>query len=377
MIVKDEKGVISACLDSVKPIIDYWVIVDTGSTDGTQEYIKEYMKDIPGELHERPWKNFAHNRNEALQLARGKSDYLLIMDADDYLEFDKDFKLPQLDKDSYYIEIRDGGSRYSRRQLVTNQDHWKWIGVLHEAICSDQAKSEATLSGVLYKRTYGGARSKDPQKFQKDAQVLEDALKEDPTNSRYMFYLAQSYRDAKDYETSIKKYEQRVQMAGWDQEVYWSLLQIALMKTWLEKDPKDVIESYYRAYLYRPSRAEALYYLGAYYRTLNCFNASYCTLAEAIKIPLPQDILFVERWIHEYGALFEASISAYWIGRYAEAKKASDSLLKMSMLPQPVRDAVENNQKWINAKLTENKAVSVLRAPTISQKKVEETAQTK
>src|SRR5580704_1601575 len=52
MIVKNESRVIQRCLDSVKHIIDYWVIVDTGSTDGTQNVIKDFMKDIPGDLYE-------------------------------------------------------------------------------------------------------------------------------------------------------------------------------------------------------------------------------------------------------------------------------------------------------------------------------------
>ena len=57
MIVKNESQVIRRCIDSVKDYISYWVIVDTGSTDGTQDLIKEIMTEynIPGELHERPW----------------------------------------------------------------------------------------------------------------------------------------------------------------------------------------------------------------------------------------------------------------------------------------------------------------------------------
>ena len=43
MIVKNESKVIRKCIDSVRDYINYWVIVDTGSTDGTQDLIKEIM----------------------------------------------------------------------------------------------------------------------------------------------------------------------------------------------------------------------------------------------------------------------------------------------------------------------------------------------
>src|SRR5215469_7757007 len=96
MIVKDEAPVIARCLASVRPIIDYWVIVDTGSTDGTQDAIRTAMADLPGELEERPWRDYAHNRSEALELAQSYGDYVLIMDADDVLEFEPHFKRPAL-----------------------------------------------------------------------------------------------------------------------------------------------------------------------------------------------------------------------------------------------------------------------------------------
>jgi len=80
MIVKNESKVITRCLESIKPILDYWVILDTGSTDGTQQIIKNFMKDIPGELHEDAFVNFEYSRNKALDFAKGKADYVLFID---------------------------------------------------------------------------------------------------------------------------------------------------------------------------------------------------------------------------------------------------------------------------------------------------------
>jgi glycosyltransferase involved in cell wall biosynthesis len=41
MIVKNEAHVIRRCLASVRPLIDRWLIVDTGSSDGTQDVVRE------------------------------------------------------------------------------------------------------------------------------------------------------------------------------------------------------------------------------------------------------------------------------------------------------------------------------------------------
>ena len=107
MIVKNEAPVIRRCLDSVQPIVDYWVIVDTGSTDGAQDIIREHLRDLPGELHERPWRDFAYNRSEALALARPHADYSLIIDADDVLEIADGYRLPELTAELLSLEIRD------------------------------------------------------------------------------------------------------------------------------------------------------------------------------------------------------------------------------------------------------------------------------
>src|SRR6185369_10946241 len=71
MIVKNEVKVLPRLIRSVKDYIDYYVIVDTGSTDETIALIKREMSacGIEGEVHERPWVNFGVNRQQALELA--------------------------------------------------------------------------------------------------------------------------------------------------------------------------------------------------------------------------------------------------------------------------------------------------------------------
>ncbi|HAB99375.1 MAG TPA: glycosyl transferase family 2, partial [Parachlamydiales bacterium] len=205
MIVKNENKVIKRCLASVKPVIDYWIIIDTGSTDGTQETIREFMKDIPGELYEYPWVDFAHNRNQALALSKDKGDYLLFIDADEQLIFDESFSLSSLDKDFYFFLIRQpSGINYFRESLILNRLDLKWVGPVHETIVSSQAKTFALLQGVTnLSITQDGHRSEDPRKYLNDAAVLEKALETDPENSRHIFYLALSYGNAKEYEKAL------------------------------------------------------------------------------------------------------------------------------------------------------------------------------
>jgi len=358
MIIKNESQIIRRCLATVRPLIDYWVIVDTGSTDDTIAIVKDFMQDIPGELHERPWVDFAHNRNQALQLAKGKADYVLIIDADEVFALAEGFTLPPLDKDFYYITTSFGGTRYPRVQLVNNHLDWKWIGVLHEGLYCPQAQTAATLEGIKNVVSCDGARSKDPKKFLKDAQVLEAAMLKEPHNQRYQFYLAQSYRDAGERELALKNYEKRIAMGGWDEEIYWSMLQIGLLQDALKMPLEKVAESFKKAHAYRPSRTEPIYYLANLYRRAGNYAEGYRVSREGLFMPpAVNDILFVEKWVDDYGLMLEFSICAYWIDKFTEAQLASQYLLAKSDLPDNVRECLDRNMYWVNLKLGEEKTL--------------------
>jgi len=236
MIVKNEAHVIINTLTNLcsKVVFDYWVICDTGSTDNTKELIKEFFenKKIEGELHENEWLNFGHNRTLALDAAFNKTDFLFIFDADD--EIVGNFVFPEnMDEcDSYMVKY--GKSLvYKRKQIVNNKKKWKYCGVLHEYIeCVDKENKVGEINSEYYIISgKTGNRSQDPQKYAKDAAILEKgymtALKnDDPIHMRYSFYCANSYKDANDKENAIKWYKNTLTLNNWTQEKYISCIKL-------------------------------------------------------------------------------------------------------------------------------------------------------
>ena len=344
MIVKDESKVIERCLGSVKGLIDYWVIVDTGSTDGTQKVIAEFMKDIPGELHERPWVNFEHNRNEALALTKGKGDYLLFIDADEQLIFNDDFRMPALDVDLYFVPIRERASYVLRSLLVNNHLDWKWVGVLHESVMCPDAKTSEELKGVVNSaEAVDGHRAQDPNKNKKDAKVLEEALLKEPNNARYRFYLAQAYWNDKDYVKALENFQKRVVMGSWDQEVFWALYSIAMCQEALNMEPSVFLKSYSAAYQYRPTRIEPLARIAAHYFKEGNYTLAYIVSRYAALHDLqPKDNVFVEYPIYDFVLLCIFGDSAALMGRPQEAMEAYRLALRSKIMPEETRQAVEN-----------------------------------
>jgi glycosyltransferase involved in cell wall biosynthesis len=347
MIVKNEAHVIKRCLDSLKGFIDHWVIVDTGSSDGTQDVIREHLKELPGELFERPWVNFAHNRSEALLYARGKADYVFVIDADEVLEFEEGLTLPLLDKDAYHFNIVSGGFAYYKTQLVNNKLEWCFKNVVHEYIYAPEAKSDDILPGVKTIRHPDGARSRDHNTYRKDALMLESALLDEPDNSRYIFYLAQSYRDANEPELAIKNYRKRIEMGGWDEEVWYSLYQIAEIKHRMGANWAEVLDAYLKAYQYKPNRAGPLYKIGIRYQWEKSFRLAYLFLHQAMAIPYPQqDRLFVEKSIYDYLLPLEYSVCCFYVGEHARSIEVNNSLLCNVDVPPNLIEQVLANRKF-------------------------------
>jgi glycosyltransferase involved in cell wall biosynthesis len=355
MIVKNESRVIRRCLDSVLPFIHHWVIVDTGSSDGTQDVVRRHLAELPGELHERPWKNFGHNRTEALELARGKADYILIMDADEVLEVPSGFRLPELGDDQYMLLHRHRSSAETSWELgtlVKASLPWRYEGVLHEHIACDVPHSRTSLRGPIVWGYFDSARNVDPKKkYANDARILEEALRDEPDNARYVFYLAQSYRDSGEFDKAIDTYERRASMGGWEEEVYYSLLQVGVLGRRAKRDPSTIVAALLRAYQYRPSRAEALVELAAHHRGTHEWALAELFARAALSVPAPADILFVDASVYEWRVLDELAIATYYTRKYEESAALNRRLLSEGKLPEAQRSRVEENLGFSTKKL--------------------------
>jgi glycosyltransferase involved in cell wall biosynthesis len=352
MIVKNESHIIEECLNSVYKYINYWVICDTGSTDNTKEIIKKFFeeKNIPGELHDHEWKGFGYNRTLAFDVAKGKAEYALVIDADDYIHG----TLPisnVTNHDGYTLKMGREEFSWWRTQIFKLDLDWEYVGVLHEYAKprNKDLPQLAKLDGNyrVVARTLG-ARNQNitpVEKYSRDAEILEKALIDEPNNTRYMFYLAQSYFDSQQWAKSEEAYTRRALAGQWPEEVYYSLLRVAQCKAMQEKPWPEIQQAFLDAYNYRPTRAEPLYHLAQIYRLkYNQPVLAYLFAKMALDIPFPKDdILFVPNAIYDWGVADEISSTAFYAGYPLIGYEVTRKLLQSGKVPKEHLERIQKN----------------------------------
>jgi hypothetical protein len=319
MIVRNESNVILKCLNSVKSIIDTFVICDTGSTDNTISIIENWAltNNISGTVYEHIWVDFSTNRNLALNLSRDKADYSLIIDADEYLVFDSE-DLEDLTADGYQIISEYNDLVYKRLQLLSNKLPWVFHNVIHEYPDAPDIKSIGTITSFKNIPTPLGSRSADPNKYYKDCLLLEIELGKYPTNSRYIFYLAQSYKDCGNYKMALDYYNKRLSL-GSDKpnssEIYISYLESSRCKRELGL---DYTLELLKGYEYIPDRLECPYEYSSYLIRNGLFINAYYFLKPLIDTKYSPH-MFAVKSIYDYKLLLDFSICSAKIYKLDEA----------------------------------------------------------
>jgi len=374
MIVKDETHIIEECLRSMAPYVDRYDITDTGSTDGTPELIKKVMDefDIPGEVYLSDFKGFGDHANrigsrtEAFYNAEaGGAEYAWVIDADDYVE--GKFEYPKkMNADGYTLFIQRGDFSWWRNQIFKLDLGWRYVGVLHEY--ADATKKEQPAFEKLGGDYHISARTEGNrnigvtpvEKYTKDAEVLENALEDEPSNARYMFYLAQSYFDSQQWEKAKEKYQKRVEMGGWNEEVFYSQFRVGLIRGILKEPFELVVKEMLDAYNIRPIRAEPLVELSRMYRMTDRPAAAYPFAKIAADMPYPaQDILFISEDVYRFGALDELGAVSYYAGRPQDGYDACKKLVEENRVPEDHKERVKANLEQYENVMTQMQAAQM------------------
>lgn len=358
MIVKNEAPVIRRCLETIKPWIDTWLITDTGSTDGTQEIIRDFMKDIPGELVEEPWVDFAHNRNRALDLARSRADYSLFIDADQQFIPLPDFQGIYANKDCYSIQVKEPsqfGTCSMAYFLLRNRSSIRWTGILHEYLHSPEGieiDGSIFIGGSILSLTDDGHRSTDPKKYLKDAWVLEEALKKEPNNSRYMFYLGQSYMNAGDNVAALQAFEARSLLDGEDLgETFFCLYLVGLLQERVGKDPDVCLESFAKAHDFCKSRPEPAYKMSQIYMQRKQFQKAYDFLKSYVFAYDLVDQYCIQADIRDYLLPLLFACNCYELKKYEECYNTIKKVLSFPFLPESLAKQIKVDLAYIKSQI--------------------------
>ncbi len=354
LIVKDEAGSLPRLLDSVRGGFDHIALTDTGSTDATVVVFEDWCVEHhqPYSVHQFGWVNdFGAARQYALErLEASGVDWCVWCDADDTAD-----GIENLAEMIAVVEDRSPESGcilmpyawtptfvgYHIR--ATRRGCSRWEGRRHESQIVEGGR--AKISQVAWKTNRDGGERRS---FEDDLKALREDIAEDPTNARSQFYLAQTYKDMGRTAEAVVEYDKRVNMGGWGEEVYTAAYVGACLSADLNPDG-DWIQRALAAHELRPTRAEPLHELARRLRMRGLFHTALMFADRAMALPIPEDILFVHRWVYEWGAAFEASICEYYCGQPYRCIRMSQDILRDWDVPENVAEALHKNIQFAEA----------------------------
>ena len=378
MIVKDEAHVIERCLHSVAPVVDEYLIADTGSIDGTPEEIKRVMRelDVPGRVVHHAWHDFGTNRTMVFdELRMDPADYALVIDADDVLEVrDAEAFRASLRARRGALDVHVGwahdrsGIRWHRPHVFRMDLPWRYERNYHEVAACDVPFDRDFAKGIAYWCHRDGGRQADPEKLAKEIALLLRQLEELPGDPRATYYLHQLYYENLDepgFRALAEEWGRKViEGDGWHEERFMASLRLGDL---LEREGSfdEAQGMFLRAMGFSWGRVEPYARLARMHRLRAAHgwgNVAYVFAKVGSQVRLDPRALLAERATSAYTIWEELSIAAYASTRYADAVAAADRVLA-SDAPEDYRRRAIQNRGLAAAKVKQEPLAGVATAP--------------
>ena len=218
-IMKNEIFHVEAWLDNVRVFAQEIIVVDTGSIDGTKEFLAK-QSDVKLINHE--WQhNFAQAKKVALQEATG--DWLVFTDADEYFYQPENIieYLRQLNKQSSDIDVvfcpidnidADSNNEIINSdvvpRLIRNHIGIKYIGAVHEQLTKGsepwQNIKYVVADRQLAIRHTGYSTKVIPFKHQRNYEILWQVMEKSHKPEMYYGFLSESLLGLEKYQEALE-----------------------------------------------------------------------------------------------------------------------------------------------------------------------------
>lgn len=381
IMMKNEKKRLHVTLKSILGFVQALIVYDTGSTDNTIDIVKEFAEKHRTNLYliTGEFVDFSTSRNVLLNYADTINvDYLLHLDVNDELVNGKELhqyaKTFIKEKNEAFLVCQQwwGGithDKYYNVRFVKNRTGWRYHGSVHEWLADTKCNSTNTSypvirfgeSPYLYQdRTQDDDKSM--KRFKRDKEFLLNDFHKDPTDSRTVFYLAQTCCSLGHLADAYYYSRLRSEMEGFLEEKYLSYYRCGLLGEALGHDWEHIMPWYLKAYEYTCTtslghwseftpRIEPLLKIAEYYVKKQNWNMAYMFCKQACDQLYPEKcILFVEKSSYTYLRWYLLSVIAHNVRKTDEGKKAS-------MVANAQNIDQELNRKILNMYEEEEKGV--------------------
>ncbi|MGH8498132.1 MAG: glycosyltransferase, partial [Methylococcales bacterium] len=324
MLVKDESAIIERCLASVLDVIDTWLIIDTGSSDDTADKAQRLLKNIPGEWLRQPWRDFATNRNQLLELSRERADYSLWLDADETLILGSGSPWDGLTASAYAIELQTPQGSFMPIRLVRHDAKVRFVGAIAETLIG--IDESVPLNNVAIHHHEDGVRWRDPVRNKRDILRIETALLDDPTDPELTLALAERHAAHGELTTALHYYRKRAELGGNEAQTWYALYQAARMLDDCGFATPLVNETYLAAYDFRPTKAEPLVRIARRCLQEGRYDTASDIALAAVSTPFEDRAYFFEPDIYRGQRDLLYLRATLELGRYADVVECAEQL---------------------------------------------------
>lgn len=340
MMVKNEHKRLHITLASVVGHVNSIVMFDTGSTDDTIDIAKRFSEqhNIPLHLKQGDFVDFSTSRNVSLAFADEfpEIDFLLLMDTNDELRGGPELRQFCLENKNVvstgFLVCQEWFSgqydKYFNMRLVKAHEGWRYKGVVHEYLCNTKYEvgKEPPVAKVPDNIILFQDRTQDDNKtghrFHRDKELLLKEHRDNPTETRTCFYLAQTCACLAHIEDAYYYYKVRSGLEGFDEERFQSYLRCGELSERLEHSWADSLGWYMKAFEYMP-RAEPALAIAEHYRKTHNWILSFTFANMSCNLKYPEDaILFVDKFAYTYKRWHLLGIVAFYVQQYQVGKDA-------------------------------------------------------